>query len=28
VPDVQIKQIKSLLTVVDGKVVFDGGAVR
>jgi predicted amidohydrolase YtcJ len=28
VPDVQIKQIKSLLTIVDGKVVHDAGAVR
>jgi predicted amidohydrolase YtcJ len=28
VPDVQIKQIKSLMTIVDGKVVYDGGAVR
>ena len=28
VPDVQIKQIKSLMTIVDGKVVYDGGAIR
>ena len=28
VPDVQIKQIKSLLTIVDGKVVHDAGAIR
>jgi predicted amidohydrolase YtcJ len=28
VPDVQIKQIKSLLTIVDGKVVHDAGGLR
>jgi predicted amidohydrolase YtcJ len=28
VPDVQIKQIKSLLTIVDGKVVYDAGGLR
>jgi predicted amidohydrolase YtcJ len=28
VPDAQIKQIKSLMTIVDGKVVYDGGAIR
>ena len=28
VPDVQIKQIKSLMTIVDGKIVHDAGAIR
>jgi predicted amidohydrolase YtcJ len=28
VPDVQIKQIKSLMTIVDGRVVHDAGAIR
>jgi len=27
VPDVQIKQIRSVLTVVDGRIVHDGGVV-
>jgi predicted amidohydrolase YtcJ len=27
VPDVQIKQIRSLLTVVGGKIVHDAGVV-
>ena len=28
VPDVQIKQIKSLLTIVDGRIAYDAGAIR
>ena len=28
VPDVQIKQIKSLMTIVNGTVVHDAGAIR
>jgi predicted amidohydrolase YtcJ len=28
VPDAQIKQIRSLMTIVDGKIVYDGGAIR
>ena len=27
VPDVQIKQIRSVLTVVDGRIVHDAGVV-
>jgi predicted amidohydrolase YtcJ len=28
VPDVQIKQIKSLMTIVDGRIVHDAGGIR
>ncbi len=28
VPDVQIRQIRSVLTIVDGRVVHDAGALR